>query len=682
MSFHVDANQELSSRNEILARLNDAANDPGGKAKDEWKDAMEDTGNAVIARLSTRRRREPGQDELGEIPNDIQDRHLTKCFLFIKKPDNEYYMTSPEANDPKQRRRKRKLQTRVDGGYKKKSGDDDLQYPILPDPDNPDPMDALVRDAYRPDGTVLTIDFREMDAFLILESHLNSIEDFPRDDYFVIELYADLKSHLMEVIGEKNLIDGINGNCPQYYTRRYLYRKAVVGGREEYVPLCRQRGLDGQGQFAICHKGAIRRMVQNGNGVPTTTTDKYRIVVSFCMMMITSTVLLKVGPVNSQTDGAFIRYENGDCHDGHLIVASGIYHFRCFHARSLKIGSQAYISFNRDVLGQWDPTAVAQQQQAPQPPAQPQQPPQQQAPQPAPAQPPQPQPPAQHQQQAPQPPAQSQHPPQVLPASSRGRVMRIHGGGCDLKDPSKYEGGECPLASDDDLSGDDVIFIGVLVDLTVDSDISRPAAPVAIKQDPEDVLRVNSGSSSPAVAGPAAVKREPDDASAKSGYEAFGRYRSAFPVGLSAEATRKARLEKDQERSRKRHKEMKANKPVKYAAKLEKERERKQRKRKELANDPAKRAAKLEKELERDRKSLAARKELSRLNRDDVIAACDPSKSATTRSYIEGLIDGLTSRELEATMKELGVSKSSMYSRSKESMQKRLKGHFERRHGW
>ena len=62
MSFHVDANQELSSRNEILARLNDAANDPGGKAKDEWKAAMEDTGNAVIARLSTRRRREPGQD--------------------------------------------------------------------------------------------------------------------------------------------------------------------------------------------------------------------------------------------------------------------------------------------------------------------------------------------------------------------------------------------------------------------------------------------------------------------------------------------------------------------------------------------------------------------------------------------------------------------------------------------
>eukprot|EP00561_Arcocellulus_cornucervis_P010374 CAMPEP_0185807186 /NCGR_PEP_ID=MMETSP1322-20130828/4867_1 /TAXON_ID=265543 /ORGANISM="Minutocellus polymorphus, Strain RCC2270" /LENGTH=520 /DNA_ID=CAMNT_0028503311 /DNA_START=661 /DNA_END=2223 /DNA_ORIENTATION=- len=398
MSFHVDANQELSSRNEILARLNDAANDPGGKAKDEWKAAMEDTGNAVIARLSTRRRREPGQDELVDIPNDIQDRHLTKCFLFIQKPDNECYMTSPEANDPKQRRRKRKLQTRVDGGYKKKSGDDDLQYPILPDPDDPGPMDALVRDAYRPDGTVLTIDFREMDAFLILESHLNSIEDFPHDDYFVIELYVDLKSHLMEVIGEKNIIDGINGNCPQYYTRRYVYRKAVVGGREEYVPLCRQRGLDGQGQFAIFHKGTIRRMVQNGNGVPATTTDKYRIVVSFCMMMITSTVLLKVGPVNSQTDGAFIRYENGDCHDGHLIVASGIYHFRCFHARSLKIGSQAYVSFNRDVLGQWDPTAVAQQQQAPQPPAQPQQPPQQQAPQPAPAQPPQHQPPAQHQQ--------------------------------------------------------------------------------------------------------------------------------------------------------------------------------------------------------------------------------------------------------------------------------------------
>ena len=67
-------------------------------------------------------------------------------------------------------------------------------------------------------------------------------------------------------------------------------------------------------------------------------------------------------------------------------------------------------------------------------------------------------------------------------------------------------------------------------------------------------------------------------------------------------------------------------------------------------------------------------------DRDDVIAACDPSKSATTRSYIEGLIDGLTKRELEATMKELGVNRT--YTSTKESMQKRLKEHYERRHGW
>jgi len=72
--------------------------------------------------------------------------------------------------------------------------------------------------------------------------------------------------------------------------------------------------------------------------------------------------------------------------------------------------------------------------------------------------------------------------------------------------------------------------------------------------------------------------------------------------------------------------------------------------------------------------------ELSRLNRDDVIAACDPSKSAATRSYIEGLIDGLTKRELTATMKELGVNRT--YTSTKDSMQKRLKEHYERRHGW
>ena len=72
--------------------------------------------------------------------------------------------------------------------------------------------------------------------------------------------------------------------------------------------------------------------------------------------------------------------------------------------------------------------------------------------------------------------------------------------------------------------------------------------------------------------------------------------------------------------------------------------------------------------------------ELSRLNRDDVIAACDPSKSAATRSYVEGLIDGLTKRALEATMKELGVNRT--YTYTKDAMQKRLKEHYERRHGW
>ena len=111
---------------------------------------------------------------------------------------------------------------------------------------------------------------------------------------------------------------------------------------------------------------------------------------------------------------------------------------------------------------------------------------------------------------------------------------------------------------------------------------------------------------------------------------------------------------------------MKANNPEKYAAKLEKDRERSRLDSKELPN-------KLE-------KSLAERKELSRLNRDDVIAACDPSKSAATRSYVEGLIDGLKKRELEATMKELGVNRT--YTSTKESMQKRLKEHYERRHGW
>ena len=127
------------------------------------------------------------------------------------------------------------------------------------------------------------------------------------------------------------------------------------------------------------------------------------------------------------------------------------------------------------------------------------------------------------------------------------------------------------------------------------------------------------------------------------GYEAFGRYRRAFPVGLSAEATREARLEKQRERyqemkandpekyaayleterkrARKRYQEMKANDPVKHAAYLETERERDRKRRKEMkANDPEKYAAKLEKD--REGKRLESKELANKLEKSLALKSC------------------------------------------------------------
>ena len=95
----------------------------------------------------------------------------------------------------------------------------------------------------------------------------------------------------------------------------------------------------------------------------------------------------------------------------------------------------------------------------------------------------------------------------------------------------------------------------------------------------------------------------------------------------------------------------------------------------------AKPRAKLETKRKKAELEAKRRAEFSRLNQDDVIAGCDPSKLAATRSYIEGLIDGVVTRkEVEAVMKELGVSRA--YISSKASAVERLKGHYKRRYGW
>ena len=88
-------------------------------------------------------------------------------------------------------------------------------------------------------------------------------------------------------------------------------------------------------------------------------------------------------------------------------------------------------------------------------------------------------------------------------------------------------------------------------------------------------------------------------------------------------------------------------------------------------------------EAKRKKAELEAKRraEFSRLNQDDVIAGCDPSKLAATRSYIEGLIDGVvTKKEVVAVLRELGVSMT--YISSKASTVERLKGHYKRRYGW
>ena len=88
-------------------------------------------------------------------------------------------------------------------------------------------------------------------------------------------------------------------------------------------------------------------------------------------------------------------------------------------------------------------------------------------------------------------------------------------------------------------------------------------------------------------------------------------------------------------------------------------------------------------EAKRKKAELEAKRraEFSRLNQDDVIAGCDPSKLAATRSYIEGLIDGVvTKKEVVAVLRELGVSMT--YISSKASAVERLKGHYKRRYGW
>ena len=95
----------------------------------------------------------------------------------------------------------------------------------------------------------------------------------------------------------------------------------------------------------------------------------------------------------------------------------------------------------------------------------------------------------------------------------------------------------------------------------------------------------------------------------------------------------------------------------------------------------AKPRAKLETKRKKAELEAKRRAEFSRLNQDDVIAGCDPSKLAATRSYIEGLIDGVVTRkEVVAVLRELGVSMT--YISSKASTVERLKGHYKRRYGW
>ena len=132
------------------------------------------------------------------------------------------------------------------------------------------------------------------------------------------------------------------------------------------------------------------------------------------------------------------------------------------------------------------------------------------------------------------------------------------------------------------------------------------------------------------------------------GYEAFGHYRSAFPVGLSAEATREARLEKDRERERKRHQEMKAN-PEKYAAKVEKQRERYQEKK---ANEPEKHAAKLEKrregyDAEKRRKRYQVAAAAKARSKRSSVAASSASAAVVAASSQNGTGDEGSTMEIE-----------------------------------